>query len=123
MRHDDLDEIDPAIEIERVETGLRIVYSIVFAIAYSLVEMLITAVVVFELAYSLVTERAPSERIREFGNRLSAYAYQLLRYLTHNSSQRPFPFSDFPEAIEEVGWPYAQRDDDPAANDVSPELL
>jgi hypothetical protein len=106
--HEDFDR-DWRPEAERGDTGFRILYSIFFAIVYSLVEALMTALVIFQLAYSLVTEQAPSERVRDFGNRLCTYAYQLFRYLTHNSSERPFPFADFPEALEPAGWPYAPR--------------
>jgi len=108
MDRDDFDTVWREPEVERVDTGFRILDSIFFAIVFSLVESLIAAVVIFQLGYSLVTERPPSERIRNFGNRLSTYAYQLFRYMTHNSSQRPFPFSDFPEALEPSSWPYAQ---------------
>ena len=94
--------------VERVDTGFRILESIFFAIVFRLVESLIAAVVIFQLGYSLVTERPPSDRIMEFGNRLSSYAYQLFRYMTHNSCERPFPFSDFPQALEASSWPYAE---------------
>lgn len=108
MENEDFDRNWSESEVERIDTGFRILDSIFFAIVFSLVESLLAAIVVFQLGYSLVTERPPSERIRDFGNRLCTYAYQLFRYLTHNSSERPFPFSDFPEALEPSGWPYRE---------------
>jgi hypothetical protein len=93
-------------EIDRVDTVFRVLDSILFAIVFSLVESVVAIIVVFQLGYSLVTEKPPSRRVRDLGNRLSSYGYQLLRYLTHNSAERPFPFSDFPAALEEPRWPY-----------------
>ncbi len=57
----------------------------------------------FALAWTLVTKRPPSERLRHFANRTLSYQYRLFRYLTYNNSERPFPFSDFPPAVEPLG--------------------
>lgn len=109
MQRDDYGQDYREYEVERVDTGFRILDSILYTIIFSLVESVLAAVVVFQLGYSLVTEAPPSRAVRDLGNRLSAYAYQLLRYMTHNSAVRPFPFSDFPQALEEPQWPYPAR--------------
>jgi Domain of unknown function (DUF4389) len=48
-------------------------------------------------------------RVLSLGASLSAYAYQIFRYLTYNSELRPFPFTDWPadRALVEEGeqWP------------------
>jgi hypothetical protein len=87
-------------EIERSETGLRILLTLVFLLIARVVETVVVAVVVFELAYALVTRTPPSERVRRFANRAVAYFYRLGRYLTYNEAQPPFPFADFPREIE-----------------------
>ena len=109
METDDLDRRLEDYEVARADTGFRILYTIFFAIVFSLLETVLGALVIFQLGYSLVTERPPSKRIRHLGNRLSAFAYQILRYLSHNSAERPFPFSDFPQAVEGGEWPYRRR--------------
>jgi hypothetical protein len=109
MEPDDLDRRLEDYEVDRVNTGFRILDTIFFAIVFSLLETVMGALVIFQLGYSLVTERPPSKRVRDLGNRLSAFTYQILRYLTHNSGERPFPFSDFPQAIEGGEWPYPRR--------------
>ena len=38
--------------------------------------------------------------MREFGNRLAAYAYRVIRYLTYNSDAAPFPFAEPPASLE-----------------------
>ena len=86
--------------IERTATALRIAYSLLFALIISVLETVVGALVVFQLLYTLVTKREPSQRVSELGNRISTYFYRMLRYLTHNSDALPFPFNDFPDAIE-----------------------
>ena len=51
----------------------------------------------------------PSTRLQAFANRIVAYFYQMLRYLTHNDSVIPFPFSDFPAPLEASRRPYADQ--------------
>jgi hypothetical protein len=35
-------------------------------------------------------------RLVEFAPGLSRYIYEILRYVTYESDERPFPFSDWP---------------------------
>jgi hypothetical protein len=100
--------------IERHDTLMRMLYSLVFFFISRLVLAAIGLLVVFELVYTLVTMTAPSLRVREFGNRAVAYLYRIHRYLTHNEAELPFPFSDFPKELEPSRWPY----DIPEATDL-----
>ncbi len=86
--------------IERTDTALRILYSLLFALIISLLETVVGAIVIFQLLYALITKQEPSRRVSDLGNRISAYFYRMLRYLTHNSDVVPFPFTDFPQALE-----------------------
>lgn len=95
--------------IERTDTALRILYSLLFALIISVLETVVGAIVVFQLVYTLVTKQEPSRRVSDLGNRISAYFYRMLRYLTHNSDQLPFPFTDFPQPIEP---PYVEAGED-----------
>lgn len=91
-------------EIPRGETGLRILLTILFAIIGSVVETLVAVIVIFELVATLFTQRAPSDRVRELANRIISYYYRVGRYLTYNESRVPFPFADFPAAVEPPTW-------------------
>jgi hypothetical protein len=64
------------------------------------VELLLTVLVVFELAVTLITRQPPRRKIRDFANQVCAYLYRVTRYLTYNEAEPPFPFTDFPEALE-----------------------
>ena len=87
-------------EIERSETGVRVVKSLLFLVIYQVVETVLTALVVFSLIFALVTKSPPSPRVRRFANRVLAYGYRMGRYLTYNDERAPFPFDEFPEEIE-----------------------
>ena len=80
----------------RIDIFKRLLRTIICMIAFELVRILFQAVVFFQYVYLLIFAKS-SVPLRRFGNRLSAYTYQLLRYATLNDNLRPFPFSDLPE--------------------------
>ena len=90
--------------IERRDTGIRILLTILFALVATVVETVLSVIVLFSLIWTLVTQQAPSPRLRALANRIIAYYYGIGRYLTYNESRVPFPFSDFPDAFEESHW-------------------
>ena len=86
--------------VDRGTTAMRAVYSVLFAIAVSVLETVVLAIVVFQLGYSLVTEKKPSGRVQILAQNIVAYFSQILEYLTHLNPVAPFPFSDFPSISE-----------------------
>ena len=100
--------------IERSEVGFRLLYSLIFAIVLGLLRPLAYALAVFQLVYTFVTEEEPPQRTRELGDALAVYDYRILRYILHADSERPFPFSNWPAALEPLrapyAWPRAQAD-------------
>lgn len=85
--------------IKRGSVWLRLVYMVLFAVIYSLAEVVLGAVIVLQFIFVLVTtERNP--RLLGFGASLSRFLYQIFLYLTFNSEQRPFPFDEWPSATE-----------------------
>ncbi len=87
-------------EIERTDTGLRILYSLLFWLIAGVLRAVLGLLIVFDLLDTLVTGQLPPERVRQLGNRIIAYFYRVGRYLTYNESALPFPFSEFPAEIE-----------------------
>ncbi len=78
-------------------TWLRGFFMLLFAVAYGVAEILLLVTVVFQFLCLLVTGKTV-ERLLIFGDNLSRYFYQIIRYLTFNTEERPFPFSDWPGA-------------------------
>ena len=97
-------------EIPRTETAHRIALTVLFAIVAGAIRTLLGLIVAFELLFTLITRRPPGLRVRALANRITTYHYRLLRYVTYNESCVPFPFSDFPEALEPDSFSAEDRD-------------
>ena len=91
-------------EIQRRDTGFRIALTVLFLLVSEALRSLLGLFILFELVVVLVTKRPPSPRVRELANRLIAYRYRIGRYLTYNESRVPFPFDEFPPAVEPDAW-------------------
>jgi hypothetical protein len=88
----------------------RALFMLGFWIAYSVTEVIIGLIVVVQFLIVLFTGRANDDLLR-FGNSLSAYVREILRYVLFNSEHEPFPFSDFPdEPPDGEHWRGAVRD-------------
>lgn len=89
-------------------TWLRLLFMAVFLIIYAVSRPVVFVVVVIQFFWILFTSEA-NKGLLEFGQSLATYTYQIVRYLTFNSEEKPFPF-DQP-------WPAAAPGDTVAAED------
>jgi hypothetical protein len=87
-------------EVNRTETGIRILLSLLFMVAVRVVGLVLFVVIVFELLYTLITQRRPGGEVRRFARRTLDYAVAAVRYLTYNDDEPPFPFTEFPRETE-----------------------
>lgn len=81
----------------RSRVWARLLFVALFAVLYSLAEVVLAAVVILQFIILLVTGNT-NARLIVFGRELSVYACQTWLYFTFNSDTRPFPFSDWPGA-------------------------
>lgn len=93
------------------ESWIRGLNMLLFAVIYSVAEVVLSAVVVLQFIFLLLT-RGPNERLLEFGDDLSVFIYQIIQYLTFNSDEKPFPFAP---------WPYAEDGPVPQAGSAPPQ--
>ena len=84
----------------RKEILIRLLYTLLYLLIFEIIKLIIQIAVVFQYIFLLITLDY-STHVRNFSNKLSTYAYDVIRYLTLNKNQRPFPFNDFPEPLEE----------------------
>lgn len=94
-----IDDVEPSWK-ERLLSAdhwLRFVFMVLFAIILGLVSYVITVLVILQFIWALVSGEG-NDKLREFGSSLSQYIYQILRFLTYNSEDKPFPFADWPES-------------------------
>ena len=73
----------------------RLLYMLLFVIAYSVVETILTAIVIIQILFRLFRGET-NARLLTFSAQAARYIYDVLQYLTFNSEQKPFPFSDWP---------------------------
>lgn len=86
--------------LTHADAWVRVFFIVVFAFVYWVVNWVLAAVVVVQVCWSLITANT-SERLREFGASLGKYLRQIVRFITYNSEDMPFPFADWPEAPEQ----------------------
>jgi hypothetical protein len=83
-------------ELDRVETLIRILYSLLFFLIIQVIEAALAVIVFFQLIFALVTNSTPNPAVNTFARRVIEYAYQIAHYLTYNRDQPPFPFDELP---------------------------
>lgn len=79
-----------------VETWTRLLYMVVFGFLSILARMVVWIVAVLQFLLVLITGK-DNGNLRDLGQGASKWTYQTFLFLTFNSDDKPFPFSDWPE--------------------------
>jgi len=69
-------------------------YILLFALFYSLAEVVLSAIVIFQFLHTLVKDNVNS-RLKIFSSQLNVYVYDILQYVTYNSEVKPYPFAQW----------------------------
>jgi hypothetical protein len=88
------------------ETWLRLAYMFLFAIAFGVAELVTVFVVVVQFATKLFTGQV-NQRLAEFGEGLSIYFRDIVRFMTFQSEKMPYPFAPWPETSDMTAPPDA----------------
>ena len=90
--------MDPVLKARLTSRDLwmRLIYMILFAIAYSVAKLLMTVAVVFQFLFILITGGA-NEPLLRFGQNLTRYIADIIRFQTFNTEEKPFPFAEWPD--------------------------
>lgn len=83
----------------RKKIAIRLFYTILFLIVFEILKTIIQLSVLFQYGYFLISKNY-NNPIRSFSNKVSVYAYKVLRYVTLNENDKPYPFKDFPKEFE-----------------------
>jgi hypothetical protein len=82
--------------VKEKSTWLRLFFMAVIFFLYAVSRVVIGAVVVFQFFWVLFTG-SENSRLKGIGQALATYTYQIVRYLTFVTEERPFPFdADWP---------------------------
>ncbi|QIB52014.1 DUF4389 domain-containing protein [Pseudomonas sp. OIL-1] len=82
--------------ITSADFWLRLLYILLFALAWQITELLLVVVVALQIGSQLLNG-AHEPRLTGFGNSLSQYAWQIGRYATGATEQKPWPFMEWPD--------------------------
>ena len=83
--------------LKRRSTWIRLLFMAAFVALYMITRIVFGAVVVFQFLWVLFTAET-NKQLTELGQSLATYTYQIMRYLSFNSEDKPFPFStDWPK--------------------------
>jgi len=85
--------------IPRKKIGTRLIFTLLFVVILSVMHFTIQMIALVQYVILLIT-RSYSEPLRSLSNRAAVYVYRLIQYITLNDNVRPFPFTDFPPAME-----------------------
>jgi hypothetical protein len=79
---------------------IKILYLILFCIIYGLTDIVLFTIVFVQTLLNLFTGE-PSESLKDFGKSLGIYLKQISEFLSYASEEKPYPFSDWPQAKPE----------------------
>jgi len=80
---------------------LRFVFMVLFAGIACVASYVVAVLIIIQFIFALFTGNS-NDRLRSFGASLSQYIFQILSFLTYNSEDKPFPFADWPEVINNI---------------------
>jgi len=81
--------------IQSQSTWLRLLFMILFIALWTISRVVVIAVVVLQF-FCVLLAGETNARLGGFGQSLATYSYQIVMYLTFNTEEQPFPFSDWP---------------------------
>ncbi|ALP53090.1 hypothetical protein Tel_07930 [Candidatus Tenderia electrophaga] len=73
----------------------RGLFMLLFAVCLWVAKFVAAVVIVFQF-FNVVITGSVNEKLLWFGQSLSLYHYQVLRFLTFNSEEHPYPLGDWP---------------------------
>ncbi len=87
--------------IESDAFWVRTLFIIFFSIVYRILDVVVLFLVLVQWGFSLVTGQV-NPALNQFSAGLSCYIAQIVRYVTGNSENKPFPFTDWPSPSENL---------------------
>ena len=82
--------------VQEKEKWMRGLYMALFLGVLWIIKVLFFAIIVLQFLMKLLTDHV-NQNLLHFSKALTTYAYQIYLFLTYNSEEKPFPFSDWPK--------------------------
>ena len=84
----------------RKSIAVRLLFSLLFFVIFELLKIIVMFSTLFQFIY-LFLAGTYSQPLRRFCNKLSSYAYRVLRFVTLNDNSKPFPFAEFSREMDQ----------------------
>lgn len=81
--------------LKQQSTWMRGLYMLIFAVFYSIAEVVLFAIVVFQFLLKLFSGET-NPRLEKLGQSIATYVYQIIQFLTFNSEYQVYPFGAWP---------------------------
>ena len=91
----------PSEQPARKETWFRLLYVLLFVILYGVAEAVLGVIVIVQFGFKLITHET-NDNLLNFSTGLNKYIYGILQFMTFNSNEKPYPFSDWPGSSHKV---------------------
>ena len=88
--------------LKRRSTWVRLLFMAVLFAVYMITRIVFFAVIVFQFLWVLFTAET-NKQLTGLGQSLATYTYQIMRYLSFNTEDKPFPF--------DAEWPTGAPED------------
>ena len=75
-------------------TWMRLIYIVLFAIAFNIAEILIAIITVVQF-FTVLFTKSPNARLQTLGGDLGTYIRDVTAFLTYQSNHMPYPVSDW----------------------------
>ena len=85
----------PSEQPARKETWIRLLYVLLFVVFYGIAKAVFGVIVFVQFGFKLITHETNDNLLR-FSTGLNKYIYEILQFMTFNSNEKPYPFSDWP---------------------------
>ncbi len=82
--------------IKQPSTWKRGAYILLFSIFYQMAAALLILIITFQFVNKLVTGDT-NKQFRQLSRSIASYIYQVFQFMSFNSNDIPYPFSDWPE--------------------------
>ena len=82
--------------LKQQSTWMRGLYMLMFAVFYSVAEIVLFATVVLQFLLKLFTGET-NPRLEKLGQSIGTYIYQIIQFLTYNSEYQVYPFGAWPK--------------------------
>ena len=73
-------------------TWMRVVYMILFAVIFNIVEFVIAVVAVVQFLSKLFTGKV-NQQLQALGQGVGAYVNEIIQFLTYHTDDKPYPFA------------------------------